>query len=191
MNLGSPSGLNVTGLITLSAWIDPKSSSGSYQDIVGRGYTENPDAETMLRINDGDYQVVAWNGTNYEASAAVPASDLNTWVQLVGVYNGTSWLLYRDGALLASTASTVGALQVAANWMIGSSGISTDPRYFNGSIGDVRIYNVALSAAQVATLYDSYYPPTVATPAAASPATVTATSTSLSALGASVAVRAA
>jgi autotransporter-associated beta strand protein len=39
----------------------------------------------------------------------------------------------------------------------------------------------------VATLYDSYFPPTVATPAAASPATVTATSTSLSALGASVA----
>ena len=145
MNLGSPAGLNVTGLITLSAWIDPTSSSGSYQDIVGRGYTTSPDAETMLRINSGDYQVVAWNGTNYEASAAVPASDLNTWVQLVGVYNGTDWLLYRDGTLLASTASTVGALSVAANWMIGSSGISTDPRYFNGSIGDVRIYNVALS----------------------------------------------
>ena len=56
----------------------------------------------MLRINGGDYQVVAWNGTNYEASAAVPASDLNTWVQLVGVYDGTDWLLYRDGALVAS-----------------------------------------------------------------------------------------
>ena len=187
VNLGSPAGLNVTGLITLSAWIDPISSSGSYQDIVGRGYTTNPDAETMLRVNGGDYQVVAWNGTNYEASAAVPASDLNTWVQLVGVYDGTDWLLYRDGALLASAASTVGALPVAANWMIGSSGIATDTRYFNGSIGDVRIYNVALSASQVATLYDSYYPPTVATPAAASPALVTATSTVLSALGASVA----
>jgi hypothetical protein len=187
VNLGSPAGLNVTGDITLSAWIDPKSSSGSYQDIVGRGYTESPDAETMLRINSGDYQVVAWNGTNYEASAAVPAGDLNTWVQLVGIYNGTAWLLYRDGVLLTSTASTVGALSVAANWMIGSSGISTDARYFNGSIGDVRIYNVALSAAQVATLYDSYFPPTIATPAAASPATVAATSTALSALGASVA----
>ena len=186
VNLGSPTGLNITGDITLSAWIDPKSTSSSgYQDVVDRGYTTSPDAEDFLRIGYGDYQIGSWNGTDYMAQAAVPTSDLNTWVQLVGVYNGTNWLLYRDGALLSSTASTVGAVAVSANWTIGSSGVLTDTRYFSGSVGDVRIYNSALSASQVAQLYDSYYAPTVSTAAAASPAVVTGTTATLSALGAS------
>ena len=188
VSLGNPAGLNITGTITLAAWIYPRSRSGiqdGIQDIVGRSYNLSLGQETVLRVNNGSYQIGAWNGNNYFASATMPPGDLDTWVYLVGVYDGSAWRLYRDGTLVASSASTVGALQVAENWTVGSSAVSN--RYFEGSIDEVRIYNAALSAAQVATLYNSYFPPTIAVPAAANPATVSGTSTALSVLGASVA----
>ena len=184
VSLGNPAGLNITGTITLAAWIDPRSGSG-IQDIVGRSYNTSPGQETVLRIDNGSYQIGAWNGSNYFASASIRPGDLDTWVYLIGVYDGTAWRLYRDGTLVAGSTSTVGALQVAENWTIGSSAVSN--RYFDGSIDEVRIYNAALSAAQVATLYNTYFPPTIAMPAAANPATVSGTSTALSVLGALVA----
>ena len=185
VNLGEPSALNITGQTTLSAWVDPDYSSppSGWYDIVGRGYTSN--AETELRIGSGDFQVGSWNGTNnYYASYAIPQANLNTWSLLTGVYDGSAWRLYLNGQAVGTTVTTtVGSLAVSMDWIIGSSGDGN--RYFDGGIGDVRIYNVGLSAAQVAQLYDSYYPPTVATAAAANPATVTGKTTTLSVLGSS------
>ncbi len=150
VDLGNPMDLNISGQITLDAWILPESTSG-LQDIMAHGYQTYPnDAEDFLRIDNGYYQVGSWNGNNAFAQVAIPAGDIGQWVNLAGVYNGSEWILYRDGVQVATSGSTSqGALPVSnTDWAIGAAGTGNQ-RFFDGEIDDVSIWNVGLSAATV------------------------------------------
>ncbi|MBM3850348.1 MAG: LamG domain-containing protein [Verrucomicrobia bacterium] len=89
------------------------------------------------------------------ALAPVPAADLaaGQWVQLTGVYDGTHWRLYRNGAEIASAAGAGKALAAnGSDWAIGSTGNGWDGA-FTGAIDEVAVYPKALSAAQVQAQY--------------------------------------
>ena len=109
-------------------------------------------SEDFLRISSGDYQIGSWNGTNSLAQAPIPAGDVGTWVFLAGVYDGTEWLLYRDGVLDAQSAPTAqGAIQVSSSdWALGASGSGED-RYFSGDIAGAAVWNVPRTAAEVSS----------------------------------------
>ena len=185
VSLNDPSKLQFTGQITLSAWIDP-SSITSTQYVIAHGASTTNDV--FLMLSGGSYEVGLNNGSFHGASYAIPSGDLNTWVQLVGTYDGMTWRLYRDGQQVASSTYSTGATNPSGNWDIGAgtttsrSGKQSLTRYFSGSIGDVRIYSTAISPTAVSALAAA--PPTVSTAAAASPSTVTGTTTALSVLGA-------
>ncbi len=143
--------LNFAGQITMSAWIKPLSTTGK-QDIVAHGYTTTTFGSVFLRINSGRYEVGSWDNVNEPvAAAAMPGSDLGNYVHLTGVYNGSAWILYRNGVAIASTATGMGSLQVNASWAIGARDAGLD-RFFNGVIDEVRIYNRGLSASEVLAL---------------------------------------
>lgn len=103
VKLGNPAALNFSGQITIAAWIKPTATDG-IRNIVAHGYNPTPAGEVFLRIVDGQYQIGSWDGTSYFAAAAIPASDLGSWVHLAGVYDGTVWKLYRNGVLLSTQA---------------------------------------------------------------------------------------
>jgi hypothetical protein len=150
VDLGNPTDLNFSGQITLDAWIMPESTNG-LQDIIAHGYQTSPNnAEDFLRISGGYYQVGSWNGGNAFAQAAIPAGDIGQWVNLAGVYNGTQWILYRDGVQVATSGPTTqGALPVSnTDWAIGAAGTGNQ-RFFQGEIDDLSIWKVGLSAATV------------------------------------------
>jgi hypothetical protein len=150
VDLGNPTDINFSGQITLDAWIMPESTSG-LEDIIAHGYQTSPtNAEDFLRISSGEYQVGSWNGNNALAQVAIPTGDIGHWVNLAGVYNGSEWILYRDGVQVATSgATTQGALPVSStDWTIGA-GVNGSQRYFQGQIDDVGIWNVGLSASAV------------------------------------------
>ncbi len=150
VDLGNPTDLNFSGQITLDAWIMPE-STGGLQDIIAHGYQTSPtNAEDFLRINGGYYQLGSWDGNDALAQVAIPASDIGQWVNLAGVYNGSQWILYRDGVQVATSgATTQGALPVSStDWTIGA-GVNGSQRFFQGEIADVSIWNVGLSASAV------------------------------------------
>jgi hypothetical protein len=150
VDLGNPAVLNFSGQITLEAWIKPQSTSG-LQDIVAHGYQVSPNnAEDFLRINNGNYEVGSWNGNNAFAQAPIPAGDIGQWIHLAGVYDGTRWILYRNGVQLATSGSTTqGALPVSStDWAIGARGTGTE-RFFKGVIDEVAIYNRGLSPSEI------------------------------------------
>ena len=153
LSLGNPPALNFSGTITLSAWIMPRASNG-LRNIISHGYRRSPNAETALRINSGRYEAMSWNGGHTRASAAIPAGDLNTWVHLAGVYDGSAWHLYRNGAEIASAAGPLGALEMDADWAIGATGTGTE-RFFSGLIDDAAIWQRALSQLEVSRLYEA------------------------------------
>ncbi len=147
VDLGNPPALDFTFEITLEAWIRPL-ASGGLQNILAHGYRDNPNAEVYLRVNDGQYQVGSWNGAPHGASRLIPEGDLGRWIHLAGVYDGSRWVLYRNGTEISSVADNTGALRVAEKWAIGARGTGSE-RFFRGSIRDARIWSVARTEAQL------------------------------------------
>ena len=158
VGIGNPAALNFAGRITISAWIKPMTTSG-VQEIIEHGdQSVSNSAYVSLCLAGGSYEIVSSNGgSTYSATSAIPSTDLDTWVHLAGVYNGTTWTLYRDGVQAAQTASPVGAVTVSGNWSIAASGPGAS-QFFQGEIQDVSIYARALSATEVSELAETDSP---------------------------------
>jgi hypothetical protein len=158
INLGNPTNLQITGQITLSAWIKPTVIPAAQANIINKGHNLTPNGEITLRLDSSvNLTVGTWNGTNYATSAA-NVVQLNQWQHVCGLYDGTAWRLYRNGVQVSSFTTAQGAASVAgataANnvWSIGSRGGASE-RLFNGQIDDVRIYNRGLNPTEVQNLY--------------------------------------
>jgi len=148
--IGDPAALQVTGEITISAWINPHATNG-IRNIVAKGYRTSPNQEMFLRINGGKYQIGSWNGSDHLASYNIPGGDVGTWVHLAGLYDGSAWRLYRNGMPVSSKTDATGGIQVDHNWAIAARGTGTE-RFFDGVVDDVRIYGRALTSIEVQEL---------------------------------------
>ncbi len=109
-----------------------------------------PAGEVVLRVQDGRYYAGSFDGTDHGVGMDMPGTDLNAWVHLAAVHDGTAWHLYRNGSLAASAPDSVGAVAVAGDWAIGGAA-DTGDRFFGGAIDEVRLWRVARSADQVAS----------------------------------------
>jgi hypothetical protein len=131
---------------TLSCWAKTNTISGSFSWIVSYG-TPGAGQSRFLGINASTYYFGGY-GDDITASG-VPA---NTWINMVGVYDGTNASMYVNGSLVSGpTAKTWNT--VANNSQIGRQVNSTE--YWNGNIAQVSIYNRALSAAEVSQNFNA------------------------------------
>ncbi|HEV7780227.1 MAG TPA: LamG-like jellyroll fold domain-containing protein [Chitinophagaceae bacterium] len=119
-------------------------------------------------LNYGGWGVWLWStvaGTwnlqfNYKnnsvGSAAATNFTIGTWHHVAAVRNNGTISLYIDGAFRLSTTEGTTAPTYPINMQAGAMcyGGYTPPRYnpFGGKIDEIRIYNRALSAAEIATL---------------------------------------
>ena len=91
---------------------------------------------------------------------ATTAMSINKWYHLALTYNAaTNLILYINGATEASLSANSNQVSVAGNLWIG--GQQTTTRYCNCRMRDVRIYNRALSAAEVFAISREAYQPTL------------------------------
>ena len=159
VSIGDSAALNFSGQITLEAWVQPAATQGTTAQILAHGINFAADAAVSLAITD--------SGANYSVSSTdangvhgvtfpVPAGDLGTssWIHLAGTYDGSKWTLYRNGVVVASAASTVGAVTVDAQWAIGHNG-EGGGEVFAGGIDEVALFGKALSAVQIKAHYDA------------------------------------
>jgi hypothetical protein len=138
----SPS-LHLTTGMTLEAWVNPAVLMSGWDDIVYRG-------------NDNYYLVVFDGAPVAGLTTASSASNntfgpsalpLNTWTHIAQTFDGGTVTLFVNGVQVASTA-VAGSIQDTTNPLeIGSDHIFG--QYFQGLIDDVRVYNVALTQAQI------------------------------------------
>lgn len=149
VDLGNPARLNFPGPITLEAWVRPR-TLGPLQNVLAHGYTDDGSAEIFLRLVFGLYQAGATgNGMGTGVSGSIPPGDLGQWVHLAGVYDGSSWTVYRNGEQLTTTPNAPNTV-VAMNkpWAIGARGGGGE-RFFNGSLREVRLWQGARSPMQL------------------------------------------
>lgn len=105
-----------------------------------------------------DADTSAHSGSVCASSAIYNDSE---WHFLVGIRAGGQLSIYLDGQFQASVADTATGISTNASDLRFGDDTSGDNRgAFRGSIDDVRIYNRAISPAEVKALYQSYNDPT-------------------------------
>lgn len=140
--------------LTVSAWVRPNELS-SYREILRK---EDGDRRLLFSFqNDGQILALGLNvdGAYAELDAPVVPADLldGSWRLATATFDGETARVYLDGREIAAQ-KRPGRLSIGdqAPLMIGSSGGSSE--FFSGGLDDLRFYNRALSADEIAALYD-------------------------------------
>jgi hypothetical protein len=143
----SPS-LDLTGALTLSAWVNPAITTTSYKTIMIKNYTYFLYANAS-GCNGGI--LAGLSGTGKNVCDTTPLA-VNTWTHLAVTYDGAAVRLYRNGVLKSSAAVTGGPTVTAGTLQLGASQYG---ERFKGKIDEARVYNRALSAAEVTALFNA------------------------------------
>ena len=143
--------------ITISAWFNVKGNANLYRKIFSNGEDWNDGHGTYLRITSAEkMQFAAFTSSLNAGRHAVSTNNVeyNIWQYMVGTWNGSLSKLWIDGNLIANNTSGSGSgvlYNDALNARVGSC--AENSQFFNGLIDDVRIYDVALSSAQIKQNY--------------------------------------
>jgi len=147
--------------MTVSAWVYVKAGFSDLDVIVAKAEGTSPYSSFTLRIGSGAVitGTVAVGGSTYSANGAAVLT-VNTWLHVASTYDGETLIVYTDGSAGTPQTSPSGALNSStADLWIGDHP-SVSPRQLNGYIDEVRIYNRALSAAEVLAIVQGDQPAT-------------------------------
>ncbi|HET6936959.1 MAG TPA: fibronectin type III domain-containing protein, partial [Nocardioides sp.] len=138
--------LDLTTGMTLSAWIRPTASQSGWRTIL----QHQPDAYFLNASNSDGPLRPSGGGTfggNTQYLSGTPANPVNAWTYEAFTYDGATMRLYINGTAVASRAAT-GAIQTTTSplWIGGNSPYG---EYFQGMIDEARVYNRALTQAEI------------------------------------------
>ena len=145
VTINNAASLQLTGGMTLEAWVYPTTVSSAWRDVIYKGndnyYLEGTSS------NSSRPAAGAILGGVYGEVYGTAALTANTWAHLAATYDGATMRLYVNGVQVASRAQT-GAIATSTN-PLQIGGDSLYGQYFAGRIDEVRIYNRALSVAEI------------------------------------------
>jgi hypothetical protein len=140
----------LTNYVSITAWVNPTQENG-LECIVDKDYNFQGynlylvGSQVIMRISGALGSTATQGGT-------VP---LNTWSHVAGVFDGTNILIYVNGGLAASQSSSFGLINSPKDLYIGMWGYPGSGRQFPGQMEYIRVYNRALSQAEVQSLSTS------------------------------------
>ncbi len=152
-NVPNDNALNFVNEMTLSFWIKPE-DLGREQYVISHGSWEQ---RYKISITPENKLIMTLKTTGgiVDLADETPLVQ-NQFYHYAVVYTGTSLEIYRNGQLVNSRAQT-GTIGKSANSLtIGRMNASEANYAFVGVIDEFRLYDVALSAAEVSTLPDSW-----------------------------------
>jgi hypothetical protein len=168
--------LQLTTGMTLEVWVYPTTVTAAWRDVIYKG---NDNYYLEASSISGPPMAGAIFGGAYGQVYGPNALTANTWAHLAATYDGAAMRLYVNGVQVASRAET-GAIATSTN-PLQIGGDSIYGQYFEGRIDEVRIYNLALSVAQIQSDMNTPVgatPTPTPTPTATPASTVTPTPTS-------------
>ena len=150
INVPSSTSLNITGLLTVEAWVKTNSNT-TQQSIVERfnntGVAGN-DGGWVLRIAPSGKIVLMINQstTAYDQLLGTTTISTGVWHHVAGVFDGSQLRIYLDGVLDGSMTAAHGLGPGTGNLRIGARAIS-ETHLFDGKIDEVRVTAAALYTA--------------------------------------------
>src|SRR3989441_20994 len=172
----SSASLQLTTGMTLEAWVSPTVTPSGWRAVIDK----NLDRYYLTASSDqGNRPVIGgtWAAGNQNTVGGSVLA-VNTWTHLAATFDGATVRLYVNGAQVASQAQTTPLTTSTETLQIGGDAYTGEN--FAGLIDEVRIYNRALSAAEIqadmTTPVGGTPPPDTQAPTA--PGTLTATAAS-------------
>lgn len=145
VNIPNSNSLDISGDITISAWVKPTFNSNGDGDVLEKGgcggYLIWAATDTYFQF---DKQCDGGSVVGYD-----PLSS-NNWNYLTAVKSGSTSTTYLNGVLVGTDSNFANFTNSGA-LTIGCGGDGS----FNGSIDDVMIFNRSLSAQEISALYNS------------------------------------
>ncbi len=139
-----------TSTMTIEAWVKANNASGSHMILNWIG--TSPTHTIELYLNSGNILYLEWDGSG--ASIGGTQIGDNTWHHVAVVKDGSSASMYIDGDLkhsgTISKTLTLTDLNLGhIDWDANTEGYGNHDRFFNGSMDEVRIWDVALTQTQI------------------------------------------
>ncbi len=149
VDLGNAVDFDIVHQITLCAWIKVNAFDTDWQVIIAKG-------DTAWRLSRDQGNNLHFGCTGLWPEWVRGNVDVNDgqWHHVAGVYDGGELRLYIDGALDVS-ARTRGSINVNTYPVYIGENAEEPGRAWNGLIDDVRIYDYALSEAEIKALHDA------------------------------------
>ena len=151
VDCGNDMRLNIVAEITIACWVKVRKFDKPRQTIVSKGNS----AWRLARVGANAVEF-GCNGLALPdgISGALPGTaNVNDgrWHHVAGIYDGTRICLYVDGRLDASSEAS-GRFNMESDKVLIGENDGTSQRSFDGFLDDVRIYDYALSAAEIQAL---------------------------------------
>ena len=142
--------LELTSAVSVEAWVRP-TAAGQNGGIFEKTVNGWVNSQYMLFLEAGvaKFRVRTASGALLPVNG--PTLPLNTWTHLVGTLDGTTLRLYVNGALAASATAQGPLASGSGPAFIGRLGQNLYP--FQGSLDEVAVFPVALSADRVRNHY--------------------------------------
>lgn len=156
VTVADDSSLDLSGAMTMAAWVRPDRATTQYvikkaaiggTDGFELALSSGSSRKVFVRFN----QVSSKNTYRVDSSSMYP-TDGQTWMHVAATYDGSTMRLFIDGEL---EASGPGPSSIAVNDLALALGAEPDgSRPFGGALDEVRVYDRALTSAEIAELAD-------------------------------------
>ena len=141
--------LDLTTGMTVEAWVYPTESMTGWRTLLTKESPPDRASYYLHANSDTDQPATGVFIGDYQDVRGGPWLWPDTWVHLAGTYDGTTQRLYVNGTEVANRAQS-GPIEVSGGVLrIGGNSILGE--LFKGRIDEIRVYNRALSAAEITT----------------------------------------
>lgn len=150
--------LNPTNAITVCLWYNSRSVPGSVTPftycLLSKSTSVNAQPYPTFDIRGSSTTAIEAAVAIGSTSKTVSLGTINTnqWTFVSFTYDGSVLAGYRNGLLQASSSQS-GALGTTTSPLALGNNYGFSPRFFNGQISEVRLYNRALTAEEISKLY--------------------------------------
>ena len=153
VDCGTGETLDITGPITLQAWIQPTAANRGEPLIAGKHFSSY-----ALTYYGSAYWYISSGGNNSWGPVKI-----KEWSHLTGSFDGESLRFYINGLEVSSSKSKFSSVNPGGRFLLGFMSAhpnSVDPKtrggdFFPGIIDSVKVYNRALSESEILEEYNS------------------------------------
>jgi hypothetical protein len=148
------SSLNVGATFTMTGWMKVNRARSDFHVILSKGPKTTGHYEIYIAVTTGELRFFSPDLANSDVGSGYTIDD-GKWHHVAISYNGSTMTFYVDGSQVATQVVSGTISNQTALLDIGKEAAVESPKFFSGSLDDLRIYNRALSPTEIQQLYQA------------------------------------
>jgi len=160
VNCGNSQTLNITNNITICAWIKCDVLKNNYQAIVGKWCSPSSHSYVFYLENvwGWPYWCEVFSVSNNSSIYVTFNLEVGKWYFLTVAYNeqGNFYEAGLNGVWMGGSAGGGGGISQSNEPLYIGGDTESEPRYFDGIIDEVRVYDRTLNDTEIQTLYEDF-----------------------------------